>query len=100
MFAANANVITDINPVIAVIAGILLAGSVHATKSVVRPAVTGTTAGIGNPFVSLAEDVVAFFTSILAILLPIVAGIIALIIVAILLRIWWRRRKRQPILSR
>ena len=100
MFAANANVITDVNPVIAVIAGILLAGSVHATKTAVRPAVTGSTAGIGNPFVSLAEDVIAFVTSILAVVLPIVVGIIMLFVMAFLLRFWWRRRNRQPALTR
>ena len=97
MFAANANVINDVSPVIAVVAGILLAGSVHATKGVVRPAITATTAGMGNPVVSLAEDVVAFFASLMAIFLPLVIGIITLIFVIIGWRLWWRRRNRHAL---
>ena len=97
MFAANANVINDVSPVIAVVSGILLAGSVHATKGVVRPAITASTAGLGNPVVSLAEDAVAFFASIMAIFLPLIIGIITLIVVIIGWRLWWRRRNRHSL---
>ncbi len=98
MFAANANVITDVSPVIAVIAGILLAGTVHTTKSVVRPAVTGSTAGLGNPFVSFFEDVIAFCVSIMAIFVPILIGIIVFIVIVMLLRRYYRKRKLRPVL--
>lgn len=48
-FAASANVITDINPVLALACGLLVAGSVHTVKSAaVRPAVTATTGGAGG----------------------------------------------------
>jgi hypothetical protein len=54
VFAASADVITDIHPVLSIAAGILLAGGVHAVKSVaVRPAVTATTGGAGNIPVSI-----------------------------------------------
>ncbi len=99
MFAANANVINDLNPVVALVAGILLAGSVHATKTAVRPAVTGTTAGIGNPIVSLIEDIVAFAASIAAIFLPLVIGVITVIFLIFALRLWLRRRRRNQTLS-
>ncbi|MEW5940671.1 MAG: DUF4126 domain-containing protein, partial [Chloroflexota bacterium] len=57
-FAASANVITDVNPVFALACGLLVAGTVHATKAaVVRPVVTATTGGAGNVPVSVAEDV-------------------------------------------
>ncbi len=63
-FAASAQVVTDINPVFALACGLLVAGSVHAVKSVaVRPMVTATTGGAGNIPVSIAEDVVAFHPS-------------------------------------
>ncbi len=100
MFAANANVITDVSPVIAVVAGILLAGSVHTTKSVIRPVITGTTAGVGNPIVSFLEDVIAFFVSILAIFIPIIVGVLVIIVLGILIRSYIRRRKIRPVLSR
>lgn len=94
LFAANANVITDIHPVLALTAGLLVAGSVHATKGTVRPLVTATTAGTGNWFVSLVEDIVAFFMSLMAILLPILAGI-AFLALAVFVAILYRRRKRR-----
>ena len=71
LFAGSANVITDIHPFLALGAGLLVAGGVHATKTAARPVVTVSTAGVGNPIVSTLEDITAFVVSLLAILLPI-----------------------------
>jgi hypothetical protein len=91
-FAASAKVITDIHPVLALACGLLMAGSVHVAKSAaLRPAVTATTGGAGNVPVSIAEDVVAFFTSVFAILLPIVVGMVLIILLALVLWWLWRR---------
>ena len=93
LFAASANVITHISPVLSLICGLLIAGSVHATKSlVVRPTVTVTTAGLGDPVVSTAEDVFAVIVSVLSVLLPIVMLII--VILTTWLVIWWIRRRK------
>lgn len=99
LFAASANIITDISPVLSVILGILVAGSVHAVKATTRPVVTATTAGVGNPVVSTIEDVVAAVTSLLAVLLPWMVMLVAVIGIVIFLR--WRlkrieRRKAAP----
>ena len=92
LFAASAKVVTDIHPVLALIAGILVAGGVHAAKSAaVRPVVTATTAGTGNIPVSVAEDVTATVISILAVVLPVF--IAALIILVTSFIIWWLWRK-------
>lgn len=95
LFAGSANVITDIHPFLALGAGLLVAGGVHATKTAARPVVTVSTAGVGNPIVSTLEDITAFVVSLLAILLPIIAAIflIMLLIVAALMIRRWRRRK-------
>ena len=92
VFAASAQVITDVHPVLALVCGLLIAGSVHAVKSIaVRPAVTATTGGTANVPVSILEDVVATVTSILAIVLPILVG--GLIILFVALIIWWLWRR-------
>jgi hypothetical protein len=64
-----------INPVVAMVLGLGVAGGVHAVKTISRPAVTVSTGGMGNPIVSMIEDGVAVLASILAILLPILAVI-------------------------
>ena len=94
LFAANANVITDIHPVIALVAGLLVAGSVHAAKGTVRPFVTATTAGTGNWFVSLVEDIIAVFVSLLAILIPALAILVALGLIIWIVRLYRRRKQR------
>ncbi|HUM27551.1 MAG TPA: DUF4126 domain-containing protein [Anaerolineales bacterium] len=94
-FAASANVITDVNPVLALACGLLVAGSVHTVKAAaVRPAVTATTGGAGNIPVSIAEDVISFVTSILAILIPVVVGTLLIILLAFLIS-WWMRRTQK-----
>lgn len=95
LFAGSANVVTDIHPILALGAGLLVAGGVHATKTAARPVVTVTTAGVGNPIVSTIEDVVALVVSLLAIVLPVIAALLmaAFIIMAIVLIRRWRRRK-------
>lgn len=96
VFAASAKVITDIHPVLSLAAGLLVAGGVHAFKSVaVRPAVTATTAGAGNVPVSIAEDVVATFLSILAVVVPVIISVFLILIAAWLLWWVWRRSNKE-----
>jgi hypothetical protein len=100
LFAASANVITEIHPVISIAAGLLIAGSVHAVKSVVvRPAVTATTAGAANFPVSMLEDAISTTLSVLSIVLPIVVGVVLLALAGLL--IWWlstraKKKSNQP----
>ena len=89
------HVITDISPVLALLAGLLLAGGVHTVKGVVRPAVTASTAGTGNWLVSLVEDIIAFFVSVFSLLLPILAALGLMVLFTLLFIFWRRRRQRQ-----
>jgi hypothetical protein len=88
LFAASAGAVSNINPIVAMVAGLLVAGGVHTVKAAaVRPAVTATTGGLGNIPVSLGEDVAAVFISIAAIVVPVV--IAAILIVITSLFVWW-----------
>lgn len=88
VFAASANVITNVHPVLALALGLLVAGSVNLVKTaVVRPVVSATTAGAGNVPVSTMEDVTSTGVSILAIVIPIA---VAVLIIFLLLWIIWR----------
>ena len=96
IFAASAHVITDLHPVIALVCGLLVAGSVHTVKSVaVRPAITATTGGAANVPVSILEDVVATVLSILSIVIPLLVGICLVLFTALIVWWLWRRANRR-----
>ncbi len=82
VFAASANVVNDVHPILSLALGLLIAGSVHTAKAVaVRPAVTMTTGGVANTPVSMAEDLVSTVVSVLSIALPIVIAFLAILFV-------------------
>ncbi|OGO41158.1 MAG: hypothetical protein A2W36_03145 [Chloroflexi bacterium RBG_16_58_14] len=95
VFAASAHVITELHPVVALAAGLLIAGGVHAVKAVaIRPAVTATTAGAGNVPVSILEDFISTVLSILAIVIPLLIGALLLIFAVWVARMIWRRQEK------
>ena len=101
LFATSAKTITDVNPVFSMICGLLVAGSVHAAKSLVaRPVIEASTAGVGVPVVSTIEDVLATIISVLSVALPI------LMVILVFMLIWWvswffqrRRKSREKIIE-
>jgi Domain of unknown function (DUF4126) len=96
IFAASAHVITNIHPLIAIICGLLVAGSVHVVKSAaVRPVVTATTGGAANIPVSIAEDVIATGLSILSIVIPVLVAVVLVMMVAFIIWWFWRRAQRK-----
>jgi hypothetical protein len=95
LFAASTNVITDVHPVLAMIAGLLVAGTVHTVKSAaIRPVVTATTGGTGNVPVSIAEDVLATVLSILAVVIPILVAAVIILVTSYIIWVFWRRARR------
>ena len=91
LFAASANAVTDLSPVVSLILGLLIAGGVHVGKSTVRPMITATTAGIGNPVVSTAEDITSTVLALLAVVLPWLVLLVAVTGIVIVLA--WRLRR-------
>lgn len=90
-----------VGAIAAPIIGGLLAGGVHGVKALSRPVVTATTVGIGNPIVSVIEDIATVALTILGIIFPIVALILLIVVVLLFLAmIRWayrilQRRKQQ-----
>ena len=89
----------DLSPEVAAAAGLAVAGTAHATKAGIRPLVTMGTAGIGNPLVSVVEDLLAVAAVVIALVVPVLvvlvlAGLLALAAFAL------RRARRAPSRSR
>ena len=79
------------------VVGLLSATGIHAAKATTRAAVNASPEPVSNVFVSVGEDVGAVVLSILAVLLPIIAGIAALflLIAAIIATVMlWRFIRR------
>ena len=102
VFAATATQIGDVNPVLALIAGLLVSGGVHAVKSLaIRPAVTATTGGAGNIPVSMAEDAASTAVSFLSVIVPVViACVLVLITTIIVTRMIFKKRRTEPPLEK
>ncbi|MDQ4038651.1 MAG: DUF4126 domain-containing protein [Actinomycetota bacterium] len=98
LFAAQTDLTSDLNPAVAAVLGALTAGSLQAGRAAVRPFVTASTAGIGNPAVSAAEDATSLVMTGLAFVLPILAFLLVVAVLALILwlmvraRRWMRRR--------
>jgi uncharacterized membrane protein len=94
VFAATSTQGVEVNPMFSLIAGLLVAGGVHAVKALaIRPAVTATTGGAANIGVSMLEDATSTAVSFLSILLPvIIACILVLITSLVILRMGKKRQ--------
>jgi len=88
-FAASANIVSDIHPVLSLGMGLLIAGAVHTAKAgLLRPAVTATTGGTANVAVSMAEDFVSFGISVLSVVIPVVIAAIIILVTAWIIFRW------------
>ncbi len=96
VFAASAQIITEVHPVLALIMGLFVAGAVHTVKSLaVRPAITATTGGAGNIPASIAEDILSTVLSVIAAITPVLIAVILVLGGAFVVWWIWRRINRE-----
>lgn len=95
---AAGSVFWSVDPAAAAIAGIIVGApaalAFNAAQTGVRVGSTATTAGVGNPVVSLIEDVLAFVTVIIAFLAPILIPIVMVVFAVLVFRLARRIRDR------
>jgi hypothetical protein len=75
--------------------GVVIALGVHGVKAVARPVVNASTAGVGAPVVSTAEDGFSAVMSVVAIVLPILILVFLAAIVAVAVWAFRRRGERR-----
>lgn len=95
--AANSSV-GAVNPLLAALCGVIIAGGTHTARATARPLATATTAGVANPVISLFEDVVSLTLSVLAIIVPVLAFLLVLFFAVLMLMLFRRitSRRRGP----
>ena len=91
-----ASVLTEVDPVVAVTLGLIAGGgvaaAVQAVRGTARLASTAFTAGLANPLLSIADDILAFVGVLLAIFVPVIAALGAIVMAIFLVRLFRRRR--------
>ncbi|MDP3403240.1 MAG: DUF4126 domain-containing protein [Brevundimonas sp.] len=95
---AAGSVFVGLDPTTAAIAGLIVgaptAFAFNAAQGGARLASTATTGGIGNPVLSLVEDVLAFGTVLLAFLAPVLVPVLMVILAVLVFRLARRMRAR------
>ncbi|KAB1926064.1 DUF4126 domain-containing protein [Micromonospora noduli] len=76
-----------------VVTGVLLALGVHLLKSAARPVINATTAGIGAPVASTAEDATSVVVSLVAIILPVL--VLVVLVGLVFFTFWFFRRRSE-----
>lgn len=96
---AAASVFTHVDPTVAAVLGLIVGAPTsfgfHALKSGARVASSATTFGCANPVISLAEDILSFGLSIVAIFAPIIVPV-ALLVLFWLLWMLVKKLRRDP----
>jgi hypothetical protein len=90
LFVGGSGAAGHLPPVVLVLAGLVTAFGVHATKATVRPAVNASTFGAATPLVSAVEDVVSAGTTLVAIFYPV---LVLLLLVLLAMTVWWFLRR-------
>lgn len=95
---AAGSVFVGLDPTTAAIAGVIVgaptAFAFNAAQGGARLTSTATTGGIGNPVLSLIEDVLAFLTVMLAFLVPVLVPILMIVLAVVVFRLARRMRAR------
>jgi hypothetical protein len=78
---------------IGILIGVPLSLGVHTAKATARVGSTAATAGMGNPVLSVLEDVAAVGAIVLAFLAPLLALVVTVVMLALLVRVARRLRR-------
>jgi hypothetical protein len=95
---AAGSLFVGVDPLLAAVAGIIVGAptalAFNAAQGGLRLASTAATGGLGNPVLSLFEDVLAFFTALFALLAPVLVPVFLVILALIVGRVARGARRR------
>jgi hypothetical protein len=94
LFTGQTGLETDLPTLAAILLGAGTAESIHAGRATIRPISTVTTAGFGNPVLSLFEDLGSLGLTLAAFLVPVLAALAVVALVVLIVVVWRKRRRR------
>ena len=97
LFVGQTGIETELPTLVAVLLGAGTAEGIHLGRSSVRPASSATTAGAGNPVLSLLEDAASAVLTGFALLVPVLAAVfvVGLVVLFLFWGRWLARRLRR-----
>ncbi len=96
----------DLPLLLNIVLGGTVAGSLHAARATARPAINGVSGGVGAPLASLLEDIASLLLTLVAFLIPALAGLVVVVMligavmVARRARRLLRRRREEAVTPR
>lgn len=96
LFSGEAGVDSDIPGLVSILLGAGTAETIHAGRAALRPLSTASTAGIGNPVLSLIEDAGSALLIVAAFVLPVLALLLVIGLLVALFLAWRGLRRRRP----
>jgi hypothetical protein len=93
LFTGQTGSETDLPTLAAILLGAGTAESIHAGRAAIRPFSTATTGGLGNPVLSVIEDLGSLGLMLAAFVVPVLA-VLAAVALVVLILLAWRRRPR------
>ena len=94
LFTGQTGADTDVPTLVAIALGGSVAASIHAGRATIRPVSTVGTAGLGNPVLSIVEDIGSLMLTLAAFVVPVLAALGVIALAALILTAWRRRRRR------
>jgi hypothetical protein len=86
IMVGTSNPLSNSSPIAAAVVGGALALTVHGAKAATRPVATATTFGLGNPILSIVEDVISIVLILLSVLAPFIALLFFVLLLAAIAR--------------
>jgi hypothetical protein len=93
LFTGQTGADTDLPTLVAILLGGSTAESIHAGRATIRPLSTATTGGVGNPVLSVVEDLASIALMVVAFALPVLAFAMVLALVLVIVVVWRRARR-------
>jgi hypothetical protein len=101
--ASSSQTVTVSNPAeffsthqwVPIVAGVVISFLTHSAKASARPVINASTAGLGAPVASTAEDLVSIVMSIVAIVFPVLIVLFLILLVWLFVVLRRRRRRRK-----